>query len=168
MGPRHAPASASASPRLALTLVAIACLAAVGFALFAQYQLNMQPCPWCILQRVIFLFIALLAAVGALVGGRVVTVLASVLIVASAVGGAASAWYQHFVAAKTNSCNLTLADKIVSSLHLDTALPAAFEVRASCADAASNLLGVPFEFWSLALFVVLALTGLWCALRGRA
>lgn len=150
------------SPRLVLTLIALASVAAVGFALFAQYRLDMQPCPWCILQRVLFLLIALLAGLGALLGARVTTVLASLLIVASAAGGAASAWYQHFVAAKTSSCNLTLADKIVSGIHLDTALPAAFEVRASCADAASNLLGVPFEFWSLALYVVLALAALWC------
>lgn len=155
-----------ASPRSVLALIALASVGAVGFALFAQYQLNMQPCPWCILQRVLFLLIALLAGLGALVGARPVTVLASLLIVASAAGGAASAWYQHFVAAKTASCNLTLADRIVSSIHLDTALPAAFEVRASCADAASNLIGVPFEFWSLALYVVLAVAALWC-LRAR-
>lgn len=156
----------NASPRLVLALIALASVGAVGFALFAQYQLNMQPCPWCILQRVLFLLIALLAGLAALVGARPVTVLASLLIVASAAGGAASAWYQHFVAAKTASCNLTLADRIVSSIHLDTALPAAFEVRASCADAASNLIGVPFEFWSLALYVVLAVAALWC-LRAR-
>ncbi len=150
-----------------LALIALVCLAAVGFALFAQYKLDMQPCPWCILQRVLFLLIAILAGLGALIGGRVVVVLSSMLIVAAAASGAASAWYQHFVAAKTASCNLTLADRIVSSLHLDTALPAAFEVRASCADAAASLVGVPFEFWSLALFVVLGLAGLWCVLRAR-
>ena len=155
-----------ASPRLVLTLIALASVGAVGFALFAQYRLNMQPCPWCILQRVLFLLIGLLAGLGAMLGTRPATVLASLLIVASAAGGAASAWYQHFVAAKSASCNLTLADRIVSSIHLDTALPAAFEVRASCADAASTLIGVPFEFWSLALYVVLAVAALWC-LRAR-
>ena len=159
--------SPATSPRKVLALVALACLAAVGFALFAQYKLDMQPCPWCILQRVQFLLIAILAGLGALIGGRVITVLSSWLIVSTAASGAASAWYQHFVAAKTSSCNLTLADRIVSSLHLDTALPAAFEVRASCADAATKLVGVPFEFWSLALFLVLGLAGLWCALRAR-
>nr|AAQ18209.1 hypothetical protein csv019 [uncultured bacterium] len=160
--------SSSSSPsRTVLALIALACLAAVGFALFAQYKLDMQPCPWCILQRVLFLLIAIVAGLGALIGGRVVTALASLLTVPAAAAGVASAWYQHFVAAKTASCNLTLADRIVSSIHLDTALPAAFEVRASCADAASTLLGVPFEFWSLALFVLLALAGVWTILRAR-
>jgi disulfide bond formation protein DsbB len=155
------------SARLGLSVIALLCLVSVGIALFAQYKLNMQPCPWCILQRVLFLLIAILAGVGALFGARIVTTLASVLIVPAAVGGAASAWYQHFVAAKSASCNLTLADKIVGALHLDTTWPSIFEVRASCADAAVDLVGVPFEFWSLGLFVVLALVAAWCALHAR-
>ena len=48
-------------------------------------------------------------------------------------------------------------DKVISGLGLDTRWPEAFEVRASCADAAVSILGVPFEFWSLALFAVAGL-----------
>jgi disulfide bond formation protein DsbB len=64
------------------------------------------------------------------------------------------------------SCNLTLADKIVSGIGLDKLLPAVFEVRASCADAAVDLLHVPYEFWSLGLYVFLAVAAVW-ALRLR-
>jgi len=32
-----------------------------------------------------------------------------------------------------------------------------FAARASCADAAVNLLGVSYDFWSLALFVAIGL-----------
>lgn len=153
--------------RRLLILMALACVGSVAAALWTQYHWNMQPCPWCILQRVLFLLIALLAILGALAPGRVLPALLSWLVVPVAASGVASAWYQHFVAAKTNSCNLTLADRIVSGLHLDTALPSVFEVRASCADAAANLFGVPFEFWSLALFVMVAVAAVWCALRAQ-
>ncbi|MEO7337718.1 MAG: disulfide bond formation protein B, partial [Caldimonas sp.] len=61
-------------------------------------------------------------------------------------------------AAASASCNLTLADKILNALQLPRLLPDAFEPRASCADAAVNLLGVPYDIWSLGLFVVVALT----------
>jgi disulfide bond formation protein DsbB len=75
-------------------------------------------------------------------------------------GVAAAAW-QHFVAAKANSCNLTLAYRIVGmDLHLDQLLPSVFEARGTCADAAVNLLGVPYDFWSLGLFAVLALAAI--------
>ena len=39
-----------------------------------------------------------------------------------------------------------------------------FEVQATCADAAASVLGVPFEFWSLALFAICGLALLVSAL----
>ena len=59
-------------------------------------------------------------------------------------------------AAASASCNLTLADKIVAATRLDSLLPDVFSARASCADAAVNLAGMPYEFWSLVLFLVVA------------
>ena len=125
-------------------------LLAVGAALFTQYRLDMQPCPWCVLQRVIFLAIALASAL-ALAARQLGAGLALLL----SIGGIAAATWQHFVAAASASCNLTLADRIVSALSLNTLWPDVFEARASCADAAVALLGVPYEFWSLGLFVLL-------------
>ena len=56
---------------------------------------------------------------------------------------------------RTNA-NQRRAGKIVSGfLKLDSLLPDVFSPRASCADAAVNLLGVPYDFWSLALFIAI-------------
>ena len=145
--------------------VALAGLAGVAAALVSQYRFDIQPCPWCVLQRVIFIATALACGLGLVwrsaLGRRIGAGLGLLL----ALSGAAAALWQHFVAAASASCNLTLADKIVSRwLHLDTALPSVFEARASCADAAVNLLGVPYDIWSLALFALMALA-LWRALR---
>ena len=141
-----------------VAVVGLASLGAVGAALVSQHVFGMQPCPWCVLQRVIFLAIAIACIAGLVwrsAAGR--TVAASFAIVL-AVSGVAAALWQHFQAAASASCNLTIADKIVSGwLGLDSLWPDVFSPRASCADAAVNLLGVPYEFWSLALFVLLAL-----------
>lgn len=145
--------------------IALACIAAVGAALVAQHVYGMEPCPWCILQRLVFVVIALVALVGAAlagVGRAAATVLGFVLALA---GGAAALW-QHFVAAASASCNLTFADRVVSALRLNRLLPDAFEARASCADAAVSVFGLPFEFWSLALFCLIALASV-VALRAR-
>ena len=136
--------------------VALACLGAVVAALVSQHVFDMQPCPWCVLQRVIFLAIALACGLGLLwrdTTGRLVSAGLALLL---ALAGVAAALWQHFQAATSASCNLTLADRIVSGfLQLDSLLPDVFSPRASCADAAVNLLGVPYDFWSLALFVLI-------------
>jgi disulfide bond formation protein DsbB len=138
--------------------IALSCVAAVGAALVSQHVFAMQPCPWCVLQRVIFLGIAIACVIGLLwrsgTGRRVGASLGLLL----ALCGIAAALWQHFRAAASASCNLTLADKIVSRwLGLDQLAPDVFEARASCADAAVSLLGVPYDFWSLALFALIAL-----------
>ena len=81
---------------------------------------------------------------------------AAIGIVLAGLGVAAAMW-QHVVAAKSASCNLTLADRIVSGLQLDALLPQVFAATASCADAAVQLLGVPYEYWSLGLFGALGI-----------
>ena len=72
-----------------------------------------------------------------------------------AAGGLAAALWQHFVAAQSASCNLTLADRIVNATGLNAMLPDVFEARASCADAAVSLLGLPYAMWSGVLFAVI-------------
>jgi protein dithiol:quinone oxidoreductase len=136
-------------------------LAAVAMAVFSQHRWEMQPCPWCILQRLIFIGIGVLSLIAACLPSRGNTLarlavrLLAALVALLAVSGAAAALYQNRVAAKSASCDLTLADRIVSGLGVDARWPEVFEVRASCADAAVSLIGVPYELWSLLLFVLL-------------
>ena len=137
--------------------IAAACFMAVALALVAQHAFDMQPCPWCILQRLIYLLIALLCGVAAMLRRGAARTVAVVLALGLAVSGAAAAVFQHVVAAKSFSCNLTAADNIITALGLEALVPALFKVTATCADAAVSVLGVPFEYWSLALFAVLAL-----------
>jgi disulfide bond formation protein DsbB len=136
-------------------LMALVCAAAIAAALVSQHVFDMQPCPWCVLQRLIYVLIGMAGlaawAANAVPLRRVALVLALLL----AGSGVAAALWQHFVAAASASCNLTLADKILAQLGLDASLPEVFQPRASCADAAVDLLGVPYALWSLALFVLL-------------
>ena len=135
---------------------ALVSFAAVAAALVSQHRFGMEPCPWCVLQRLVFLAIGVVALIGLAwrsgPGRRATAALAFLL----ALVGFASAMWQHLVAAKSASCNLTLADKIINATTLNSVLPDVFEPRASCADAAVNLLGVPYAFWAAALFAIVA------------
>lgn len=152
---------------LGLAAIAAASLLAVATALTLQYHWDMQPCPWCILQRLIFVVIAAVALLGLVWRGRLGARGAVLLIVGLAGCGIAAALWQHFVAATAESCALTLAERIISTLTLDERWPEVFTAYASCKDAAVKLFGLPFEIWSLTLFVLVAGTAMWAWPRNR-
>jgi disulfide bond formation protein DsbB len=89
----------------------------------------------------------------------------ALMMLALAACGIAAALWQHFVAAASASCNLTLADRILSATGLDNLLPEVFAAYASCADAAATLLGVPYEFYSFTVFVLLGIAAAWLLRR---
>jgi protein dithiol:quinone oxidoreductase len=133
--------------RLFLAAAALS-LGVVGAALVTQHVLGMLPCPWCVLQRLLFVGIgaAALLGAGAAVLERPKPAIASraaaAVMLMGALAGAAAALWQHFVAASSTSCKLTLADRIIAASGLDALWPEVFGVWASCADAAVKLLAL--------------------------
>jgi disulfide bond formation protein DsbB len=132
----------------------------VGLAAIAQYVFDMQPCPWCVLQRLIYIVVGVLALVAAALPGlgrRLFIVLA----LAGTLSGIASALWQQLHAVNEASCDLSLAERIISKLGLDSSIPQLFTAYASCGDAAVSVLGIPFAVWSCLLYVILALLLVW-------
>ena len=143
-----------------LAAIGVLALGAVGLAAIAQYQFDMQPCPWCVLQRLIYIVVGVLALVAAALPGlgrRLFIVLALL----GTLSGIASALWQQLHAVSEASCDLSLAERIISKLGLDNALPQLFTAYASCGDAAVSVLGIPFAVWSCILYVILALLLAW-------
>ena len=121
------------TPRQLCAAAVVVPLAGVATALVTQYGLDMQPCPWCVLQRLIFLAIALAALPGLLAGGAAARWVSGPLMGVLALCGVATALWQHFVASSSTSCALTVADRINRGLGLDELLPQVFASYASCA-----------------------------------
>lgn len=151
--------------RRLLAAAAWVSLLALGAGLLTQHVFDMRPCPWCVLQRVEFVAIALAAVLPLLWRSRPGLLTGAALVVALANLGVLSALWQHFVAAASESCNLTLADRIIGALQLDRLLPDVFAATASCAESKVLLAGVPYEFWSLALFVIVEALAVWAVMR---
>ncbi len=150
--------------RLICGAAAFVSVGAVASALYTQHRLGMEPCPWCVLQRLIFLAIAVASVPALLAYKRFGGLLSGLLIAVLALCGAAAALWQHFVAAGSQSCAMTLADRVVRGLMLDELAPDVFSATAPCSQAAT-LLGVPYEFYSLVLFLGLAAVGVWVMRR---
>lgn len=153
-------------PGRLLALVCLSSFASLAMALVAQHYFDVRPCPWCVLQRGVFLLLGLVSGLGWLLGlfGRMkaLRLLSLGLVTALALAGVTAAVWQHEVAAQSASCNMTFADQLVMALHLDEALPAIFMATAGCNEAAAyRLLGLPYEVWSGLLYTLQAVAALW-------
>jgi disulfide bond formation protein DsbB len=133
----------------------------VAIALVSQYVFDMQPCAWCVFQRLLYLIIGFFAlGLSIAQPARVRTALGSASIAAIAITGVTAAWYQEKVAANTFSCAQTLADQIMTKSGLDSAAPWLFGIYASCMDARIKLLGIEYAWWSLAMFTLIGMIAL--------
>lgn len=135
-----------------LGVVAVAFAAAI----VSQHVFDIQPCPWCVLQRLVFAVIGLAALLGLTWRGALGARVGAAAIAALAGCGIAAAAWQFFVAANSPSCALTFADRVMNASGLNERFPDLFMAYASCADAEVRLGGVPYEFFSLLLFVTAA------------
>lgn len=149
-------------PARALAGMAVASFAGVGIALIAQHQFGVKPCPWCVLQRGIFLLIGTVSLLGWLMQARRAlrqAALVAVLLLCAA--GLTAAVFQHEVASQSATCAMGLADRIVTVLNLEELWPTVFMITANCAEAAAyRLIGLPYEVWSGLLFAGMAALGL--------
>ena len=141
----------------ALLYIASISLLAVLIALISQHVYDMQPCAWCVTQRMLYLLIAALSfwrSRGQ--SSRTKLAVFFALIIAVALAGVTAALYQAQVASHSFSCAQSLADQIMTKTGLESALPWLFGIYASCMDARITLFGLEYAYWSLALFVLIA------------
>jgi disulfide bond formation protein DsbB len=153
-----------------LAAIGVGSLLALAAALVAQHGFGMEPCAWCVIQRIVVIALAVVGLGGAALARRWprgAGLPAGAVLLALSVGGAWAAWHQHTVASRQLSCAFTWADRTLMAVQLDAWMPAVFRVGATCADAAgATLLGLSFEVWSGAWFALVAAAAL-AALRAR-
>jgi len=151
-----------------LRLISFLSISVIVIALISQYVFNMQPCAWCVLQRLLYLiigFVALALSVGQPKRARLS--LGTLGLMTVAVAGVISAIYQEKVAANTFSCAQTFADQVMTKSGLDAAAPWIFGIYASCMEARIKVLGVEYAWWSMAMFslIIVLCVHTWLKLR---
>ena len=72
---------------------------------------------------------------GLLAGGRPVRVTGALVALALSGAGLWAAAYQHLVAARTDACGLSLAERLIMALNLHERAPALFMPTARCDEA---------------------------------
>lgn len=155
--------------RLLYALGFLACAGMMGFALYAEYILFLDPCPLCVFQRVAVIVLGLVFLAAAVQDprgwGRYVY---AVLIGLASLGGiGVAAWHvrmQSLPPDEVPTCGPGL-DYILENNSFGEALSIVFAGSGSCADVVWQFLGLSMPAWVIICLVVLGGMGLFAALR---
>ena len=141
------------------------CCGLMGFALFAQHVLLLDPCPLCVFQRVAVISIGVIFLAAALHNpggaGRIVY---GLLLALAAVGGASvagrHAWLQQLPPDQVPSCGPGL-DYMLDTLPFTEVLGKVFRGSGECAEIVWEFLGLSMPGWVLVWVTALGILGLW-------
>jgi disulfide bond formation protein DsbB len=156
------------SPRLVFIIPVAVGLGLVGGGLILAQRYGLAACPLCIIQRMLYLLLAAIAATGLLLGsgGRVVVAL---LLAATAATGAFVAayqvWIQRFAQEVNCSANQPWWERMVD--WAGERLPLLFEASGLCSDPAWKFLSLSIADWSLLVFSGLFVFSIYALLRQR-
>lgn len=148
------------------------CAALLGFAIYSQRNLLLEPCPLCILQRVAFMALGLAFVVGGLhaphgMGGRRAY---GVLAALAALGGALVAsrhlWLQALPPDQVPACGPGLA-YLLEAFPLADVVKQVFTGSGECAKVDWTFLGLAMPGWTLIWYVLLGAGALWAGFRRR-
>lgn len=142
------------------TLVFLACLAILGFALYLQHVKGLDPCPWCIVQRLGYIAVALIALVAGLHRpGPGMTVFYSVLGVAAAAAGATAAGYHIYLQSdpkRAAACVGSPVERFLDQTDIGSWIPPLLQYGGPCTLKPWDFLWLSIPEWSLVMFVALA------------
>ena len=151
--------------RSLLLALACTCLALIGAALYLQHALHLLPCPLCVIQRYLFLAIALCCLIGA-VGDQ--PRLGAGLGLVGALGGLGVVGKHLWVLAHPGlSCGIDPIETVLNKIPTATLLPWLFRADGLCEDARDTLLGLSIPQWSALWFVLLTGALAYLLLRRR-
>jgi len=147
--------------RIQFLLGALACAALMGYALYAQYVLHLEPCPLCIFQRVAMIALGVAFLLGALVGpkssgGRRAWSLLAVLMALAGIAVAGRhLWIQSLPADQVPACGPPL-EYMRHMMSFSKLLVKVFTGSGECAQVTWRFLGLAMPGWVLICFIVLA------------
>ncbi len=159
----------TAAPRRTLALIFAACAAMLGFGLYLQYQVGLEPCPMCIVQRYALIGVGVLALLGSLRGSagwwKSFGLLALLMAGFGAFVAARQSWLQWYPP-EFATCGRDFYG-MIESYPLSRAVPMIFKGSGDCAAVDWTFLGGSIANWSFVCFAGFTLVLLLLLVKGR-
>ena len=149
----------------------LACAGMLAFGYYLQFAVGLDPCPLCILQRIMLLATGiafLIAAIHHPARGTGAGIYAAAIALCAVVGAAISArhtWIQHLPEDQRPTCGPSL-DFMLSTFGPVQSLGRILRGSGECGKVDWTLLSFSIPEWTLAAFLAFAVWGIFLAWRG--
>ncbi|MCK5902921.1 MAG: disulfide bond formation protein B [Cocleimonas sp.] len=147
-------------------------VALMATALFFQYALDLDPCPLCVLQRIIVITLGVIFFIGLIHNpdNTLVKRLYGQIIATSSIAGLAIAgrhtWLQHLPKDQAPECGAGL-DFWIKTLPPNEVLEKIFEGTGECATVVWRFAGLSIPEWSLVVFTGFLIYGIKLLFKGH-
>ena len=155
--------------RIIFALVFFGCSFLMAVALFFEHQMNLEPCPLCILQRIMVILTGIIALIAALHNPSAlgIEIYGGLVAVSAATGGGLSMrqlWLQSLSADQVPACGASL-DYMLDVFPLTDVLSMVLTGDGTCAEIVWTFLGISIPGWTLVGFIGLIVIGLFQIIR---
>ncbi len=145
--------------RIGYMLGFLVCVGLMGYALYLQYVLNLDPCPLCVLQRLCVIAMGLIFLVATFhnpgrAGASVYALLQLFVGGAGAALAARQVWLQSLPKDQVPSCGMSL-NYMLETLPFTSVLNKVFEGSGECAEKSWEFLHLSIAGWTLVFFVAM-------------
>ncbi len=145
--------------RIGYLLGFFVCAGLMGYALYLQYVMDLEPCPLCIFQRVAVIAMGLVFLIAAFhnpgrAGARVYAMLQLLIGGAGAAIAARQVWLQSLPKDQVPACGMGL-DYMLETLPFTDMLQKVFEGSGECAEKSWVFLHLSIAGWTLVFFVAM-------------
>jgi protein dithiol:quinone oxidoreductase len=152
-------------------LLFLGCIGMMAVALFFEHYMQLEPCPLCILQRVMVICTGVIALIAALhnPGDLGIRVYGALVILASAAGAGVAIrqlWLQSLPEDQVPACGPGL-DYLMDVFPLTEVLGKVLSGDGSCAEVLWSLFGISIPGWTLLGFFGLIAIGVFQLVRPR-
>ena len=145
--------------RSAYLLGFLVCAGLMGYALYLQYVMDLEPCPLCIFQRVAVIAMGLVFLIAAFhnpgrSGAGAYALLQLLIGGAGAAIAARQVWLQSLPKDQVPACGMGL-DYMLETLPFSDVLQKVFEGSGECAEKGWEFLHLSIAGWTLVFFVAM-------------
>ena len=159
------------SQRMIFSIIFTVCIGLLGFGLYLEHSVGLEPCPLCIFQRVAYIVIALFALIAVIHNPRKLfdRIYTGLILITSLCGAGIAGrqvWLQHLPEDKIPECGPGL-EYMLDAFPLTDALRMILSGSGECAEVQWTFLSFSIAEWSILCFIGLVIASVMMLIRQK-